>query len=183
MDLILFGIQGSGKGTQAKKIAEKYHMEIFETGAELRKLSQEESELGLKVKSIIESGHLVPNDVVMEIVENFLNHLESSNGVIFDGIPRQIHQAETLNSLLKHHNRDYKALYIELSEESAFKRLLGRQRNDDTPEVIERRISIFKTETIPAIDLYREEMIKVDGEPSIEEVTEVIFKELDKLNS
>ena len=72
MDFVLFGIQGSGKGTQSKFLAEKFNLKIFEMGGQLRILAQEDSELGKKIKNIIEAGHLVPTDVVMEIIENFL---------------------------------------------------------------------------------------------------------------
>ncbi|MBI4231908.1 nucleoside monophosphate kinase, partial [Candidatus Peregrinibacteria bacterium] len=85
MDLILFGIQGSGKGTQGKILAERYGLKIFETGGALRALAQEDSELARKVKSIIEAGHLVPNEVVMEIVEDFMNKQEASSPILFDG--------------------------------------------------------------------------------------------------
>ena len=91
----MFGIQGSGKGTQSKILKDYYDMAYFETGAELRKLAQEDSELGKKVKSIIEAGHLVDNDVVMEIVENFMKSVPEGKGVIFDGIPRKMEQKET----------------------------------------------------------------------------------------
>ncbi|MBT4936764.1 nucleoside monophosphate kinase, partial [Candidatus Peregrinibacteria bacterium] len=98
-DLILFGMQGSGKGTQGKILAEKYGYRIFETGAELRAMVKSGTELGAKVKNIMESGKLVDTTIIMEIIEAFLENLSHDESVIFDGIPRskeQMNQFETL---------------------------------------------------------------------------------------
>lgn len=127
MDLILFGRQGSGKGTQGKVLAERYGLTPFVTGDELRRLANEPSELGKKVKSIIEAGHLVPNDVVMEIIENFMNNLPGGSRVLFDGIPRKMEQAESFDALMKKLGRDFTGVVIELDEESAVKRLTTRR--------------------------------------------------------
>jgi len=203
MDLIFFGMQGAGKGTLGKAVAEKFNMEVFETGGQLRKLAQEDSELGKKVKSIIEAGHLVPNEVVMEIVENFMNNLEGDRAILFDGIPRKVVQAQSLNELLDKHNRTYKAVLIEIQKETALKRLTTRRvcknckavypvsydkedceacggelvtRADDNPEAIQTRLDAFENETVPAINLYSDKMIKIDGEPTIEEVEKDAMK-------
>lgn len=206
MDLIFFGMQGAGKGTLGKAVAEKYHMDFFETGAELRKLSQENSELGQKVKSIIEAGHLVSNEVVMEIVENFMKNITPGKSILFDGIPRQMEQAQSLNTLLNNHNRTYRAVLIDINKETALRRLTTRRicqnckavypatytqdkcekcggelvtRKDDNPEAIQTRLDAFERETIPAIDIYKEKLIKIDGKPTIEKVQELAFAALD----
>lgn len=207
MDLIFFGMQGAGKGTLGKSVAAKYGMQIFETGAELRKLASEDSELGRKVKSIIESGNLVSNEVVMEIVENFMNNLEGNTSILFDGIPRKIEQANSLNSLLEKHNRTYKAVLINISKETALKRLTTRRidpvtkkvypadypndvseegnklitRKDDNPEAIETRLNVFESETKPAIELYSDKLVTIDGEPAIEEVKKLAEEALDQI--
>lgn len=208
MDLILFGMQGAGKGTIGKSLAERYNLKIFETGGALRALSQEDSELARKVKSIIEAGHLVPNEVVMEIVEDFISKLPPNTNVLFDGIPRKVEQAESLNALLKKNGRTYKAVILDIKEESALKRLTTRRickgckavypvtftgdkctacggelitRSDDNPEAIQTRLKAYRDETIPAIALYQEGMIKIDGEPSIDEVQKLAFEALDKV--
>ncbi|MBU1992689.1 MAG: nucleoside monophosphate kinase [Patescibacteria group bacterium] len=208
MDLILFGIQGSGKGTQGIFIAEKYGFEVFETGAELRKLSREDSELGRKVKEIIEAGNLVPNDVVMEIVENFTNKIEPGKNVLFDGIPRKIEQKESLDALLNRLERPFAGILIQISEEEALRRLTTRRlcktcktvypasygsdtcecggklitRTDDNPESIKTRLRAYASETVPVIEKYKEEgkMIEVNGEQPIEKVTEEVFTFLDE---
>lgn len=201
-------MQGSGKGTLGKAIAEKYGLQIFETGAQLRKLSQDTSPLGEKIKSIIEAGRLVPNDVVMEIVENFLNHLENpSISILFDGIPRKTEQALSLNKLLQKHSRKYLAVLLDISEETALKRLTTRRickickqvypadyqgdkcvcggelitRSDDNPEAIKTRLEAFKQETIPTMKLYQDRMIRIDGEPVIKEVQKLAFQALDQV--
>ncbi len=208
MDLIFFGMQGAGKGTLGKQLSEKYGFQVFETGGELRKLSSQDSELGKKVKSIIEAGHLVSNEVVMEIVENFLEHLPSGINVLFDGIPRKIEQANSLNALLEKHGREYKAVLIDIKKETALKRLTTRRicakcktvypadyqkpvcsscdgelttRSDDNAEAIQTRLEAFENETLPAINLYNDKLIKINGEPTIDEVFKIAVKTLDPI--
>ncbi|MFH1533431.1 MAG: nucleoside monophosphate kinase [Nitrospirota bacterium] len=210
MDLIFFGMQGAGKGTLGKQVAAKYGMKVFETGGELRRLATEDSELGKKVKSIIEAGHLVSNEVVMEIVEDFMNNLPEGTNVVFDGIPRKVEQAESLNTLLDKHDREYKAVLIEIQKDTAMKRLTTRRicksckevypaayegencekcegelvtRADDNAQAIETRIDAFIKETVPAIEMYSNKMIKIDGEPTIEEVEKAAYEVLDPILS
>lgn len=206
----MFGIQGSGKGTQSKKLKDHYGMAYFETGSELRRLASEDSELGHKVKSIIEAGHLVDNEVVMEIVENFMNNVPEGQGVFFDGIPRKMDQKETLDALLNKHGREFKCVILDLSEEQALERLTKRRicknckevypskydkdlcekcggelitRTDDNAESIKVRLQAFTDETMPAIKKYEEEgkMIHVDGSKSIEEVDSSLREVLDPI--
>lgn len=207
MDLIFFGMQGSGKGTLGKILAQRYKMQIFETGAALRMLSQENSELGRKVKSIIEAGKLVPNDLVMEIVSDFMEKTDPSTSILFDGIPRKIDQAISLNALLDKNARKYKAVLLEINQETALKRLTTRRicevcksvypvnyleekckcggnlitRSDDNPEAIKTRLEAFKIETIPSIELYRDKLVKIDGESEIEDVAKLAFQNLDSI--
>ncbi len=215
MDLILFGMQGAGKGTIGKAIATRYNLQIFETGGALRTLSQEDSELARKVKAIIEAGHLVPNEVVMEIVENFLNKLPPNTNVLFDGIPRKVEQANSLNALLDKNGRIYKGLLLDINETTALKRLTTRRickacktvypvdftgekctatlpndstcggelitRSDDNPEAIQTRLKAFRDETLPALELYQDNLIKINGEAGIAEVEKLAIEALDKI--
>lgn len=203
MDLVLFGIQGSGKGTQSKMIAEKFNLQIFETGGELRKLSGQDTELAKKVKSIIESGKLVPTEVVMEIVANFLHQLPAGKAVLFDGIPRSDDQQAQFDELMKKEGRSFMGLTIDLTEEEAMKRLTTRRictkckevypafydkancekcggelvtRSDDTPDAIKIRLSTFTEKTLPVINDYQSRglMLKVNGKETIENVTKEI---------
>lgn len=208
MDLILFGMQGAGKGTLGKALAERYNLELFETGGELRKLSSQDTPLAKKVKSIIEAGHLVPNEVVMEIVENFMNNLAPGKNILFDGIPRKIDQAQSLNNLLEKNQRNYKAVLLEINKDTALKRLTTRRicencknvypadykkdacelcggklvtRTDDNPEAIKTRLEAFENETIPAIKLYEDKLLKINAESEISEVEKSAFTILDPI--
>ncbi len=211
MDLIFFGMQGAGKGTLGKAVAEKYNMKFFETGTELRKLSTETSPLAKKIQAILEAGELVSNEIVMEIVENFLNNLPNKETpVLFDGIPRKRSQGESLNTLLDKHQRKYKAVLIKISKETALKRLTTRRicpkckavyplayekntcenctieletRSDDNPDAIKKRLEIYEKETIPTLELYKNKLVEIDGEPTIEDVKILAFEALNDLMS
>jgi adenylate kinase len=186
-DIILFGMQGSGKGTQARILADKFGYKIFETGGQLRRLASEDSELGKEVKEITTAGKLVSNEIVMKIVENFLQNLPEGESAIFDGIPRSESQRVSLEEEFAKVGRKPLAVYISLNREEALKRLLGRKtcskcgkifgikddseklescpacggelkiRADDTQEAIETRLDVYDQETLPAIEKYREE--------------------------
>jgi adenylate kinase len=208
MDLVLFGIQGSGKGTLGKSVATRYGFEVFETGSELRKLSQEDSELGKKVKGIVEAGHLVPNEVVMDIIENFMNKLGEGKKVIFDGIPRKMVQAETFDALMQKLGRDFTGILVDVPEDVAVKRLTTRRlcenckavypamydkdtcekcggklvtRSDDNPESIMTRIKAYNEETMPVIERYKAagKLITMNGNLSIPDAEKEIFKVMD----
>src|SRR3989339_1635162 len=207
MDFVLFGIQGSGKGTQSKFLAEKFNLKIFEMGGQLRILAQEDSELGKKIKSIIEAGHLVPTNVIMEIIENFIKNIPENTDVLFDGIPRSLEQAEQFNALMEKSNRQFAGVYFELSKEEAIRRLTTRRmckicktiypaaymnntctcggelitRADDNIASIENRINAFFNETMPIISAYESKniIIKVDALPPIEKVTESMMEKVE----
>ena len=209
MDLVLFGIQGSGKGTLGKVVSRKHDFEIFETGSQLRQLSQETSDLAKKVKSIVEAGHLVPNEVVMDIIENFMKNLKPGKKVLFDGIPRKLEQAETFDTLMKKLGREFMGILIDVPEEEVMKRLTTRRlcekckavhpaaytketcekcggklvtRTDDNPESIRTRIQAYYTETVPVIDRYKKanRMIVMNGDMNIEDASNEILKIIDK---
>lgn len=204
MDYVLFGIQGSGKGTQGKVLADKLSASYFEMGGELRRLASESSELGRKVKSIIEAGNLVSAEVVMEIVENFARAKTEGRAVIWDGIPRNQNQDAQFEALLKKLGRQYTGIYFELSREEAENRLLKRRicekcktvfpatyknqtcekcggalitRADDNADSIRRRLELFFQETLPVAENWKKagRLITVNGVGSIEEVTKELF--------
>ncbi|MBU1018352.1 MAG: nucleoside monophosphate kinase [Patescibacteria group bacterium] len=207
MDLVFFGMQGSGKGTQGKLIAERHNLKVFETGAELRKLASEDSGLGEKVKEIIEAGHLVSNEIVMEIIENFAENIPEGESVIFDGIPRKMEQAESFNALMEKLGREFMGVLIKISEKTALKRLTTRRicskckevypadykekscekcggelitRSDDNADSIKNRLTAYQNETLPVIEKYKSEgkMIEINGEGSVEEVDTLLENSL-----
>lgn len=206
MDLILVGKQGSGKGTQAKILAEKCGFKIFETGGALRAIAAENSALGREVKEITTRGDLVSNEIVMQIVADFLEKLEGDASVIFDGIPRSEEQRISLEELLKIKGRDFRALEIKLSNEEALTRLTIRancadcganfgskddvcpkcgstnvsRRADDNVSSIEKRLENFEKFTSPLLGAWKEagKLVSVDGEQEIGKVTEDMFNQL-----
>lgn len=203
-DLILIGKQGSGKGTQGSILAERFQFVIFETGAELRKIAKEESDLGRAVKKIIETGDLVPNEMVMRIADNFIQKAEKETPIIFDGIPRSEEQRSSLENSLEKAGRSFHALEIKLSDAEAMKRLLIRgrcvdcganfggdvcpkcgskniiRRNDDNEKAIRKRLLNFENITLPLLENWRERglLISVNGEQSPTKVTEAILEKL-----
>lgn len=205
-DLILFGIQGCGKGTQGRILAEKQGYKVFETGKELRALVAGGSELGQKIKAIIDAGNLVSDEVVIEIVENFLNNTPADQAVIFDGIPRKVTQKDLFEEVVQAHGRNPLAVLIHLDDEVSVQRLSNRwmsrstgkiypnkeaglaeceegdlyQRDDDVPEAIRTRLANYHAETQPVIDWYAEQgrMVEVEGDQEVSEVTEALLAKL-----
>ncbi len=183
-DLILVGIQGSGKGTQARILSKKYNYQIFETGSALRAIAKENSELGREVKEITTRGDLVSNEIVMEIVSDFIEKLDGDRPVIFDGIPRSEEQRVSLEKLLSEKKREFEVLAIELSEKEAFDRMFKRAevegRADDNLESMKKRIANFYQFTAPMLETWRKsgKLLQVCGEHAIEEVEDRILKVL-----
>lgn len=183
-DVILFGIQGSGKGTQGKMLASEYGYTVFDTGSALRAIAAEESELGVKVKTIIERGDLVPTEVVMEVIADFIDKQNGDQPIVFDGIPRNKEQQEQFDALMEKVGKAPTPVLIDISRDVAEKRLLMRKvcskckkifpgdyassecneddcdktletRKDDNPEAINKRLDIFVQETMPVIESYK----------------------------
>jgi adenylate kinase len=158
-NFILFGPPGSGKGTQSVKIAEKYKLVHISTGDIFRKNIREKTPLGLKVQSIIEKGELVPDALLIEILEDALKQHSQARGFVFDGFPRTIQQAHDLDEMLAKNKESVSlVLALEVGDDEILKRLLKRAeiegRKDDTKEVIENRIHVYNSQTQPLIDFY-----------------------------
>ncbi|MBI1934440.1 adenylate kinase [Candidatus Peregrinibacteria bacterium] len=177
MDLVLFGIQGSGKGTQARKIAAEFGYDIFETGAELRRLIASGSDLGKTAASYMDKGNLVPLSLVMQVTKEAMIAKAKTQKMLFDGIPRDREQMRAFDALMEEVGRPFRSLHIRLSDEEALQRILGRAKvegrvDDSDEEYIRRRMEIFREKTLPVIDEYRRQgkLIDVDGRGTIEEV-------------
>lgn len=175
-DVVIFGMQGAGKGTQGALLAEQKKLEIFETGGALRKIRQEDSELGRTVKDIMDRGDLVTNEIVMNIIEDFLSKNEGKR-ILFDGIPRMMEQKITFDALLKKFNRTLEGVFLTIPEEEAISRMLERGRADDTIEVIKNRLKNYNDETLPVIEEYEKSGIltRVEGIGSIEEISRTVI--------
>lgn len=159
MDLVFFGIQGSGKGTQAKRLAADFGYDIFEAGGELRKIAASGSKLGKTVKSYIDQGHLVPHEIIMQVVAAAIAARPKSTKILFDGIPRDDAQMRDFDEIMKRSGRDFRAIHFVLGAEEAKNRILGRAttegRADDADHaIIERRMKTFEEKTRPVIEKY-----------------------------
>ncbi len=184
MDLVLFGIQGSGKGTQARLLAERYNMRIFEMGGELREYAKKDTDLGRKIKETLQKGHHVDSEIIFDILNDFLDQHPAEEGIIFDGVPRNHEQEDKFKGIVKKHNRKFIAVNLVMDEERTIKRLLKRaeieNRSDDTYDTIKKRIEIFHQKTQPVIDHYRSQglVIDVNGDQSIEDVNQAIVSKM-----
>ena len=160
LDVLLLGVQGSGKGTQAKRIASEYGIAHIATGDILRAAIADGTELGRKVKPILESGELVPDDLMIELIRERLQSPDAEPGFILDGFPRTMGQAEALDSMLAEVGRPLSVVFeLQVPNDVAVARLERRSREegraDDTPEAIRTRIDLYHQETKPLVSHYR----------------------------
>ncbi|MBJ68528.1 MAG: adenylate kinase [Acidimicrobiaceae bacterium] len=171
LGIVILGRQGSGKGTQAVRIAESFGVVHISTGDMLRAAVAEGTELGMKAKSIMDSGDLVPDTVINGIVEERLQKDDvQSGGFLLDGFPRTVGQAEALSGYAE--NDLNLALNLDVSIDEVMDRMLARGRDDDTAEAITRRLELYETETAPLLDWFEERGILkiVDGNGAEDEV-------------
>ena len=176
-NLILFGPPGAGKGTQAVKIAETYGWKHVSTGDILRAEVNQGTPLGLKVKSVMEAGHLVSDELLIEIMESVFVKNSEVKGFVLDGFPRTLNQAQELDIMLRKHGQKVTlVLALEVDEEELVKRLLKRAqdqgRKDDTEEVVKNRLVQYHHHTKPLIDYYIGKNLyqEVYGVGSIEDI-------------
>lgn len=186
-NLILFGPPGSGKGTQSIKIAEKYNFAHISTGEIFRTEIKNKSELGLKVKNIIERGELVPDELLTEVLANAMKDLNGKQGCVFDGFPRTCQQAKDLDSLFAKTSQSVSlVLALEVNEEEIVQRLLKRAneqgRRDDTEEVIRNRMSVYHNQTTPLIEFYTTQgkFKSLPGVGTIDDIFDGISKVIDQ---
>jgi adenylate kinase len=190
MDLVLFGIQGSGKGTQAKRLAAEFKYDIFEAGGELRKIAASGSALGQTVKSYIDVGKLVPFEIIMQVVKEAILARPRTQKILFDGIPRDMDQMRSFDEIMAEVERNFQCILINLPTEEAVRRILGRAKkerraDDANEETIRRRMATFLEKTLPAIEEYKRggKLIEVDGEGPVEEVYERLTRAMRDVES
>jgi adenylate kinase len=160
MNLLVLGPQGSGKGTQAQRIAADYGIPHVATGDMFRSAIAAATELGLRVESILASGELVPDDLTIALIRERLAEDDAADGFVLDGFPRNLTQTDAFDAMLEEEGRRLDAiLFFDLADEIATERMLGRSaaegRPDDTPEVIARRLELYHEQTTPVVERYR----------------------------
>lgn len=187
-NLILFGPPGSGKGTQSERLVDKYGLVHLSTGNLLRAEIAEKTPLGLEAKSFIDKGQLVPDEVVIGMVDSYFDQHKEARGFLFDGFPRTVAQAKALDNLLELKKTGIASvLALEVNEEELVKRLLNRGktsgRSDDTDEsVIRKRFSVYNNETSPVAEHYKRarKFQSIKGEGSVDEIFDRLSEAIDK---
>jgi len=192
MRIVLLGAPGSGKGTQAALMVERLGVPHISTGVLLRNAAKRGTELGLKAKSIIDRGELVPDEIMSDMIEERLSRADVADGFILDGYPRNLAQAKSLDEMLGRLGQPADiAIQIDVDPEQIIKRLAGRaqqeDRADDNEEIVRNRMRVYHEKTAPVIDYYanRGLLTHVLGDGSIEVILERILSVLniDKLVS
>jgi adenylate kinase len=158
LDLVLLGPPGSGKGTQAALLTEKYRIPAIATGDILRAQVDAGTPQGQRVRSYLDRGELVPDQLVVEIIRHRLSEPDTEAGFILDGFPRTVPQAQALDAMLAELQRPLDAvLYMQVDRQPLLERLGQRHRQDDRPDIADHRIDVFLAQTAPLIGYYREE--------------------------
>jgi adenylate kinase len=177
VNVLLLGPQGSGKGTQAKRISAEYGIPHIATGDMLRGAIEHGTELGRRVKPILESGQLVPDDLMIDLIRERLGQPDAERGFILDGFPRTTRQADALDAMLDEIGRGLSIVFeFQLPDDIATERLLRRSalesRADDTPEAIAKRLALYHEQTEPLVGHYRlrGNLVGIHGDRSIDEV-------------
>ena len=181
MNLVIFGPPGAGKGTQSNFLVKKFQLHQLSTGELLRKEITNKTDLGNKISSIIDTGNLVSDEIVGNLIEKYISNSVYKNRLIFDGYPRNIIQAKNLEKLLKKYNQKIDiALKLSVSLETIKKRILERKnlekRTDDSEVVAIKRYKNYETDIKQVIDFYKQSKLlkEVNGEASITEISNEI---------
>ena len=162
LNLVIFGAPGSGKGTQSERIVEKYGINHISTGDVLRAEIKNGTELGKTAKGYIDQGQLIPDELMIDILASVFDSFKDSKGVIFDGFPRTIAQAEALKKMLAERGQDVSVMVdLEVPEDELMVRLIKRGKDsgraDDNEETIKKRLHVYHSQTAPLIDWYKNE--------------------------
>jgi adenylate kinase len=169
MNIVIMGPPGSGKTTQGELLAQKLNLPHIETGKIYRLLSEQNSDLGKKVKQILEVGGLIDDQTTFEVVDQHIS--EMKDGFVLEGFPRTLAQAQRELFLIS------KVINIALPEQEAIKRLMNRHRKDDVPEVIANRLKLYHERTEPILQYYRAsgKLVEIDGLAPVNEVNNAIM--------
>ena len=188
LNLVIFGAPGSGKGTQSERIVEKYGINHISTGDVLRAEIKNGTELGKTAKGYIDQGQLIPDELMIDILASVFDSFKDSKGVIFDGFPRTIAQAEALKKMLAERGQDVSVMVdLDVPEEELMVRLIKRGKDsgraDDNEETIKKRLHVYHSQTAPLIDWYKNEKKyqHINGLGTMEGIFAEICEAVDKL--
>lgn len=188
LNIVIFGAPGSGKGTQSEKIVEKYGINHISTGDVLRAEMKNGTELGKTAKGYIDQGQLIPDELMIDILASVFDSFKDSKGVIFDGFPRTIAQAEALKKMLAERGQDVSVMVdLDVPEEELMVRLIKRGKDsgraDDNEETIKKRLHVYHSQTAPLIDWYKNEKKyqHINGLGTMEGIFAEICEAVDKL--
>ncbi len=186
LNIVIFGAPGSGKGTQSERIVEKYGINHISTGDVLRAEIKNGTELGKTAKDYIDQGQLIPDSLMIDILASVFDSFKDSKGVIFDGFPRTIAQAEALKVMLRERGQEVSVmLALEVPEDELMVRLIKRGKDsgraDDNEETIKKRLNVYHSQTAPLIDWYKAEgqYRHIKGLGTMEDIFADICKEID----
>ena len=188
LNIVIFGAPGSGKGTQSERIVEKYGINHISTGDVLRAEIKNGTELGKTAKGYIDQGQLIPDELMIDILASVFDSFKDSKGVIFDGFPRTIAQAEALKKMLAERGQDVSVMVdLYVPEEELMVRLIKRGKDsgraDDNEETIKKRLHVYHSQTAPLIDWYKNEKKyqHINGLGTMEGIFAEICEAVDKL--
>jgi adenylate kinase len=169
--LVLLGPPGAGKGTQAEKLSEKLGIPSISTGDLFRANIGAGTPLGLEAKRYLDAGDLVPASLTNALVEDRIGQPDAADGFILDGFPRSVEQAEALHDMLEARGTKLDAVVeFQVAEDELLKRLMSRGRADDTEDVIRNRMKVYRDETAPLLDHYKDDLKTVDAVGALDEV-------------
>lgn len=187
LNVLIFGAPGSGKGAQSEELIRRYGFRHISTGELLRAEIKAQTELGQAAAGYINEGHLVPDSLIVDMMEKLISTLVDTEGIIFDGFPRTIPQAEAMETMLAHHGWKVDiVLNLQVPEEMLIERLLNRGkisgRSDDNIETIRKRLDVYANETAPLVDFFTRKNVlhNVVGTGTIEEIALRIAPIVDK---
>ena len=188
LNIVIFGAPGSGKGTQSERIVEKYGINHISTGDVLRAQIKAGTELGKTAQGYIDQGQLLPDALIIDILASTLDSFEDSKGVIFDGFPRTIAQAEALKKMLAERGQEVSIMLdLDVPEDELMTRLIKRGqesgRADDNEETIKKRLVVYHSQTAPLIDWYKTDgkYQHINGLGSMEGIFAEIAEAIDKI--